>query len=440
MKTKLLDYWDSLRTSLWFIPTLMAIIAIVFAEFLVGFEREFLPDYQKLRTIFYAGDIAGARLLLSSMASSVITVAGVTFSITMVTLTLTTSQFGPRLLRNFMADRTNKSVLGMFVATFIFCLLVLRSIQENQGDIFVPRLAVSTSIVLVVVSFGVLIYFFHHVSTSIHAENVIEWVYSQLQASIDKNFPADQRELPEGDGEHQAGKMDFENKGSVVSAEKSGYLRALNEEMLLRIACENDLTIKVQYRPGNFVIARSPLVSFIPGREIDPETERKIHSAFILGTSRTPEQDVEFSIHQLVEVAVRALSPGINDPYTAISCIDRLGAALCLMNEREFWPPYRYDDQEKLRLILHVVTFKGVIDSSFNQIRQYGKGNVDIYIRILEALYMVALTTKDSQRLEAIRRHGNMVYRASRVEISEKEDQGDIDSRFQALKEHLNAE
>ncbi|MDW7773599.1 MAG: DUF2254 domain-containing protein [Desulfobulbaceae bacterium] len=437
MKIKLLDLWDSIRTSLWFIPFLMAGISIILAQFIISLDKFLILDHREIQSLFYAGGPEGARLLLSSIAGSMITVAGVTFSITMVALTMTTSQFGPRLLRNFMADRVNQVVLGAFIATFIYCLLVLRSIQETGGEVSIPRIAVSLSIVLVLINFGLLIYFFHHVSTSIHADNVIDSVYRQMETAIDKIFPGDRNDT-DREGQQQADTFNFADMAAAIPASVSGYFRALDEDTLLDFARDHDIVIKLHYRPGDYIFAQTPLLSFLPAKEVDPEMESRARTAFVIGSSRSPEQDIEFSIKQLVEVALRALSPGINDPYTAISCIDRLGSALCLINGKHFPSPYRYDDRKKLRLILDMVTYSGILDAAFNQIRQYGRGNVDILIRLMEILHVVSLTTNERERLESVRRHGNMVYRASLEAVPEKDDRGDVDDRYQTLKERLD--
>ncbi len=437
MKAKLFDLWKTVRNSLWFVPSLMAGSAIIFALGMIRLDEVYLVGYSGLRNVLYAGDSQGARLLLSSIAGSMITVAGVTFSITMVALTLTISQFGPRLLSNFMADRVNQIVLGTFIGTFIYCLLVLGTIRESGNEAFVPRLAISISILLVLTNFGILIYFFHHVSTSIHAENVIESVYRQLKKTIEKFFSEDHEGVSVVEGEIRAEWLDFENKGGRIMAPQSGYLRILDEGTLLDFALKHDIVIKIVCRPGYYVFVHTPMVLFLPNKHIEPEKEESLFNAFVLGSSRSLEQDVEYSIFQLVEVAVRALSPGINDPHTAMHCIDRLGAAFCHMNEKNLPTPYRYDDDGRMRLLLEVVTFDGILDAAFNQIRQYGRGNVDINIRLLETLQVIAMTTEDQVRHAAVRRHGEMVYRSCRQTIPEKDDLGDIDGRYQRLMEQL---
>jgi len=336
-----------------------------------------------------------------------------------------------------MADRFNQIVLGAFIATFIYSLIVLRTIQDSGAGIFIPRVAISVSIALVLASFGLLIYFFHHVATSIHPDNVIDSVYHQLVTSINRFFPGEFDNPPEKEEERQEAGLNFDNGASLIRSTKSGYLRFLDEDRLLSLARENDVVIKVHYRPGNFVFAGTPLISVSPGKDFDPDTEDSVQSAFFLGSSRTPENDIEFSIHQFVEVALRALSPGINDPYTAISCIDRLGASLCAMNEKRFPTPSQFDDQGKLRLILNVVDYDGILDAAFNQIRQYGRGNVDINIRLLEILHVAAMTTRDKKRYASIKRHGEMIYRACSEAIPEKDDRKDVDERFKTLLSQL---
>jgi uncharacterized membrane protein len=189
MKTLLLKYWDRLRSSLWFLPAAMACLAVALAVSAVELDKAVADDWLQRLSWIYSGGAEGASLLLGTVAGSMIAIAGTVFSMTLVALSLASSQLGPRLLRNFMRDRSNQVVLGTFVATFVYCLLVLRTIRRADEVAFVPHLAVSIGVLLAIASVGVLIYFIHHISVSIQADQVVARVGRVLEDGIDRLFP-----------------------------------------------------------------------------------------------------------------------------------------------------------------------------------------------------------------------------------------------------------
>jgi uncharacterized membrane protein len=365
-----------------------------------------------------------------------INVAGVVFSITMVALTMASSQFGPRLLRNFMRDPGNQVVLGTFVATFLYCVLVLRTIRSGDDAPFVPYIAVTVAIALALASLGVLIYFIHHTSTAIQVSNIIARVSRELDATIERLFPPQGRPAapaPQRYGQTEELPAEFELQAAAVPASTSGYLQGIDSDTLLLVAQEYDCLLCVQTRPGSFIVQGGTLVLVWPGERLDEPLAECVQAAFILGSERTPTQDVEFCIDQLVEIAIRALSPGINDPFTAITCVDRLGAALCRLAQRPIPSPYRYDEEQQLRIIARPVTFTGVIDAAVNQIRQYGCSSVAVTIRLLETLAVVAAYTHREEDRAALRRQAMMIERGSRAGVPEEWDRQAVQERYQEV-------
>jgi uncharacterized membrane protein len=300
----------------------------------------------------------------------------------------------------------------------------------------VPSISVTFAVVLALANVGILIYFIHHVSTSIQADRVIATVYRELEEHMQRLFPEELghefeksennrvRSQPEEDGYHQT---------NHVAASQSGYLQAIDSRGLFEIARENDFLIYLQNRPGEFIVAGSTLVVVKYTEQLDESLAEQIVDLFIVGAQRTPEQDAEFAIHQLVEVAIRALSPGINDPFTAMACIDRLGSALCYLSNRSFPSPYRYDDEGKLRVIAKPVTFAGITNAAFDQIRQYGRSSVAVTIRLLDALKMIAIHVRHPEQGAAVLRQANMIERASNDALPEAYDREDVQRRYQAL-------
>jgi uncharacterized membrane protein len=384
MKTFLSTWWEKLGTSYWFLPSLIALGAIGLSALTLHIDGTISPQWARNTAWIWAGGAQGARNVLETIASSTITVAGVVFSITIVTLTLASSQFGPRLLRNFMNDRGTQLVLGVFVGTFLYCLLVLRAIRGLDQTTVVPFLSVTCGVAFAVASVGFLIFFIHHISTSIIAENVIGRVAADLMSEIDSLYPEKAR-VP-GTEKNEDVPERFEHRPACLYSRKSGFIQAIAMETLLDLANAHDLLIRLHRRPGGFVAEGALLAEIIPGPEISEDLRRKMHDAIFFGRSRTPTQDIEYSIDQLVEVALRALSPGINDPFTAISCIEWLGAALIRVAGREIPSRWRRNDDGKLRILTDATDFEGIAGAALNQLRQYGKGSVAVTIRLLEVL------------------------------------------------------
>jgi len=436
MRIKLYTFFERLSGSFWFLPSVMVLIAILASQATITFDQTNIPSSSPALSWLYTGSPDGARAVLSTISGSMISVAGVTFSITMVTLSLASSQLGPRLLSNFMRDRGNQIVLGTFISNFIYCLLVLRSIRSLDEVSFVPHLSLSIAIVLAIISLGVLIYFFHHVSTMIQAQNLIANIGKELESSVDRLLSSPtknsryERELRQSDDIPS----EFEGQQVFITSKSSGYLQAIDNDELLEITESNDLILKLLYRPGDFIAKGSDIIAIYPDNG-SQEVEEKVLDTLVLGTSRLRIQDVEFSIDQLVEIALRALSPGINDPFTAIACLDQLGTTLSYIAENKIPSGYHYDSAGNLRIISNAVTFDGIIDAAFNQIRQYAKSDVAVTIRLLEVIAIIIARTSSAERQKILLEQADMVKRGSEKYIPEENDQQDVLERYQLIKD-----
>lgn len=382
----------------------------------------------------YGGGAEGASLLLSTVAASMIAIAGTVFSMTLVVLSLASSQLGPRLLRNFMRDTINQVVLGTFVATFVYCVLVLRTIRRADESAFVPHLSVGVGLLLAMVSLGVLIYFIHHVSVSIQADEVVARVGRELEDGMDQLFPS---HLGRPAAEPAAAArgasslpVAFEHQARPVGAALDGYLQLVDADALMELACEEDLLIRLERRPGHYLVKGRAMAMVWPGDKVTEALAERLNAAFVLGNQRTATQDLEFSFLQLVEIAVRALSPGINDPFTAIACVDRLGSALCHLAQRDMPSPYRVDAQGRLRLVAPGPTFAGVVDASFNQIRQNSRSNPAVGIRMLEAIQQVAAHVRQREDIACLQRHADMIVSGSREGVPEANDLRDVETVY----------
>lgn len=419
MKTKFIQIWDWLRSSFWFVPSLSTVLAIGMAQATLWYDASGKTIPKAIETWLYTGGPEGAQTLLSTIAGSLITVAGVAFSVTIVVLSLTSTQFGPRLLRNFMRDLGNQTVLGAFIATFLYCILVLRTVRLGEESGFVPHLSVTTAVVLSVFDLTLLIYFIHHVSASIQATHVITAVARDLDGVIDQLFPEALGKSASDPGMKERGAAvpnHFGGEAAAVPSERTGYLQAIENETLMALASKHNLLLRLDCRPGDFIIQGDPLAWGWPRERIDAAVAAAIDGAFILGKDRTFTQDLDFGVDQLVEIAVRALSPGINDPFTAMICIDHLGAVLCRLARRSIPSPFRFDREQVLRVIAAPVTFPQTVERAFTPIHHYGKGAPIVVMRILKILRAVgARAVREEDRaavrlqVERIRRENNLL-------------------------------
>jgi uncharacterized membrane protein len=380
----------------------------------------------------YSGSAEGARQLLATVAGSMITVAGVVFSVMIVALSLASSQFGPRLLGNYMRDRGNQIVLGTFIATFVYCLLVLRTVRGEDGGDFVPQLSISGAVLLTLASVAVLIFFLHHAAMSVQAPQIIANVSGELQRSIDTMFP-DELGKPASCDDVLADReisTKFNSDARPVFAKSDGYVQAINNERLLEIATKEELIVEVLRRPGQFTVAGVALARYWPGG--DSELDEQVRGSFILGPRQTSEQDVEFVVNQLVEVAVRALSPGINDPFTAFNCLDHLGAALSRLAGRRIPTSYRRDDKGKLRVIARPVTLPELAENAFGQIRRYGSGKADVLGRMLEVIGLILPQARREEDRTALL-HESMLVRDCAERLADGTDRNFVLERHAAL-------
>jgi uncharacterized membrane protein len=415
------------------VPALMSAAAVVLAIVTLTIDYAIsLPGLARVGGVFAAGP-EGARAVLAAIAGSMVTVASLVFSMTLVTLQLASSQLGPRLIARFMRDRINQVVLGTFIATFLYALLVLQTVTESEPSPFVPHISLVVALVLTLASLGWLVYFIHHVADSIQADTVIAEVAGDLMHALDRLYP--RLAAHEGAVATTAPvPVDLlAAPAAPVPAARGGYVQAIDAEAVLRLARRHDLVIEILRRPGHFVIGGRPLMRAWPAARVSDEVIQAAAGKVVLGPKRTPTQDLEFLIDALVEIALRALSPGINDPRTAMTCIDRLAEALAHFMRIGSRPPLLHDEEGALRLIVHPTTFDGAIDASLNQIRQAADGDVAVLIRLIGVLSELAQSTVTTEQKRAVARHADMVRRACRRSIAEPEDRADVERELRRL-------
>ena len=452
MRARLFKYWERISSGFWFLPTLMAFAAVTLPFITVAIDRAATDRWLSNLGWAYTGGAEGASAVLQTIAGSMITIAGVVFSLTLVALSLASSQFGPRLLRNFMRDTANQVVLGTFVATFLYCLLVLLHIRHPGDGAFVPSLSVTLGVVFALASLWVLIYYIHHVSVSIQADEIIARVSRELYDGIDHLFPAQLGTGgPDADADQGVPALtasadslpacftQFEPDLQAVRSSGDGYLQMIDTESLLNLACTHDVVLRIEHRPGAYVLRDSPLLTVWPAQRCSEALADAVNGVFVLGNQRTSGQDIEFVIEQLVEVAARALSPGVNDPFTAIACVDRLGSALHRLARRSVPSACRRDPEGVLRVWAPATTFAHLVDAAFNQIRQYARSNAAVTLRLLETIAAVAPATRCREQRAALQRQADMLRRGARDGLPEEEDRREAEQRYQTASQRLAA-
>ena len=435
---RLAPFMENARANFWFVPTLMITSSVAMFILTVWIDIKAIGGINQYLPILYASDPNAVRALLGIIAGSMITVTSIAFSITIVSLTMASSQFGPRLMRNFMMDPVTQIVLGIFTSNFVFCILVFCVLSLKAPYEFSPGISLLWALIMTLVSVGFLIHFIHHVAKSIQADAVVDDVYKELEGSIDTFFPPytdDYKWRP------QESTRLLNDEGYEVHYElratASGYVQLIDTNALVKLLSKHDLRLRLDYSAGNYVHKESVFAHVYTKNDTCPLDAHDIEKHFVLGAKRTPIQDPEFAVHQLVEIALRALSPGINDPYTAMVCVDKLGSILCDLSSRQFPSVEKQDENGELRLHCKRLCFKDMGCAAFDQIRQHARDNVSITIRLLVSLKQIAIQAKTQQQYEFIEQQSAMIkQQQSSVYVSEFDAQ-DIDKYLDDIQAYL---
>ncbi len=423
---------EALRTNLWVVPMVEVLVAVALYFATHAIDRAVHEHHLGLPSWLMFGSADAARQILTTLAAAVITVVGVVFSITIVTLTLASTQFGPRMLRNFIRDRGTQVTLGTFVATFVYATLVLISIGPGSGTMtFIPHLSISVSVALVGLSMGVLIYFIHHIAVSIQLPYVIASIAQDLWLAIESETDGDLTQLEAGPSVSELVRR-MDEGGGPVPAPTSGYLQFIRHDSLIALAAEKGAVVRLHRRPGQFVVAGYPIATVWPPAAADG-FRHALRRAHICGPTRTLAQDLSFAVDQLVEIALRALSPAVNDTFTALTCIDWLGDGLCKITAD--WRPRRVlrDSHGYVRVITAEVQYASLVERAFEKIRQASRGMPAVMIRQLEALTKIAEYAHASDQTRVVLAQAEMIRRSSLTSLPEPQDVTDVARQYDRL-------
>ena len=431
-----------LKLNLWLLPAVMALAAVLLATVSVRVDHFVAAEFTDT-DIFLLNTPAGARAVLSTIASSMIAVAGTVFSITMVVLSLTSQQHGPLTLRNFLSDRGNQFVLGMFTSTFIYCLLVLRTVRDDGAEVaFVPYTSGIIALILAIISLAVLIYFIHHVSSSIQATSIVERSNQAINQVIDDYYPdpigvkAAHLDIVTDEENLDAQLNPRSPKTYEIPAKHDGYIQAVDYDRLLALSEDRDLTIKLYHRVGTFVIERSSLGIVCPVEKLDDEFVKAFNKCFTIGRQRTHAQDLAFTMDQLVQMAARALSPAMNDPFTAMMVIDYLGAALARLGSREIHDGY-YHREGKLRLIAEEYSYDHLIRIAFDEIRIGAQENPRVTAYLLDTMAMVIECVTNAERRDALNEYTVLIYEQSKERVETHPNIHEVEHAFYRFRDEV---
>jgi uncharacterized membrane protein len=425
---------ERLRTSLWVIPAGCTLAAALLAFGLIEFDRQTANTDFSLPWTFQGG-AESARAVLSTIAGSMVTVAGTVYSITIVALTLASQQFAPRVLGSFMRDRINQVVLGFFVATFTYCLLVLRAVRGTAPAEFVPGAAVTGGVGLALISLVLLIYFIDYISHGIQVSSIISRIAHETKQQIVELYPDVWRATVAIPDKTPALPADW----APIVARQSGYLQYTDYHALVALAARAGVVLREDHGLGAFITGGTALIFAGPASRLTPELSAQINDAFALGSTPTMQQDVAYGIRQIVDIALKAISPAVNDPTTASNCIDHLGAILVVLAARKYPDPGHYDATGRLRVITHERTFHDLARLAFDQIRHYGAGDHIIVLRMLDAIAHVATVTANPEHRAALAEQLAHIVASAQARITDAVELRAIQEHAQEAQQALRA-
>lgn len=424
---------EAIRTTLWVVPALMVAGAGLLFAVTYGLDRAADAGRIALPGFITSGSPDAARQLLIGIAAAVITVAGVLFSITILVLQLASQQFGPRMLRNFIRDMGTQFSLGAFVATFVYSVLALGAVESAPARDFVPHISITIALLLTLIDLGVVIYFIHHVAATIQLTSVVSGIARDFRSTLD-NLRADlARGRPDVETGPEASELSelVLSIGAPVFANASGFIQSVGHRQLIAIASSSDTVIRLVRRPGHFVLEGQPVAYVVPAHAVLIVAEA-LRRAHIVGSNRTLTQDLTFAIDQLAEVAIRALSPAVNDTFTALNCIDWLGDCLRHAAAQPLPDGIHRDRAGNIRIIEPVVTMERLVKGATDKIRQAGAGLPAVLIRQLENLGKLMRASHIPQHRHIFEHHARLILRTGDETVREESDRADIHAAFEA--------
>ena len=435
MRLTPLELLSRLNASYWFVPLLVTAAGVALALTLLLLDRRLGLGPDAPLALLRPNSAEGARSLLSAVIGAMITALSVTFSVTVVALTVAAQHFGPRVLNTFVSHTSAQVVLGTFMATFVYAVLVLGGITGTGDDAEIPEIAVTGAVLLVIVSVGALIFYVHHVSTSLQIGNLTREIAGDFHHALEWTRHPPERLGPGGDRPHPDAPPDAR---PIVAAE-TGYVQRLDYEALVEAAAARDVVLWMRREPGGFVVSGTPLAVAAPADRCDAALEQDVRHASVMGPDRTLWQDPEFAIKQLVEVALRALSPGVNEPFTATTCIDRLTQALAWIATSPLTASSWCDNGNVPRVYSRPQRFETLLRASHDPIRIFAGPNPAIYARLLDSVSELAFVAGRPEDRQALRQQADVIRRAADAQLTDTDDRAFVAAHYARALDNLPA-
>lgn len=404
--------WDRMKVSFWLAPAVLSLLAILLAWLMYALDR-FIPDeILAASRLILSGDPDQMRGILVTLAATILTTTGVVFTLLTIPLSTVVAQYGSRLLRVFLADRTTQAVLGIFVGTFVYCLAAAFAILPPELEPDAPQLTATFGLFLVVASFGSLVLLVQHMSTMLQAPNIAAAAGNELIDVVSA-------EMPEGIVSQHPGPETLEAliewDAFPVRIEETGYIHYIDPQLVLTLAHGRGLTIRLLFKPGDFV-GRGTVVALVwPATQVNGNLGDQILDSFQIGNQRNPTQDVRYAVNQLVEIAVRAMSPAINDPFTAMTCLDYIGEGLALFLHQGEKNSYYYDLDGRLLLTLEPVHFRDLLNTAFDMLRHCSADNASVLLKMLAVIDGISREAKTTETRDELFRHVSLVLAESQA-------------------------
>ncbi len=438
MPFRLRQLWQPLRESLWFVPLLMVLASLGLAYGLVQFDQSTSANGTRRLPLLFGIDAGGAGGMLNAIAGSMLTVAALTFSLLLAAIAQVSNQYSPRALRNFMRDLVNQFVMGYFVSVFTYCLVVQGTIRAARAVHFVPTTAVLVGLLLALGGVGALIFFIHHVAEALQTGTLVHRIMAETEREIDRLFPLHfgQELHPEARAAAEAWAATSAGWFPVLATE-AGYLQYIDAPGLLAWATRHRTVLRLEVHIGDFVGTGQPLFSVRAGMEraATPQADwpADLLGHVSIGRHRNPGQDVAFGLQQLVDIALKALSPAVNDTTTAIMAIDYLGELTGRLARREFPGALRSDGQH-LRVLVRVYSFAEYVRLAFDLVRENARGNPAVLRRLLRALALAARQVRDPTRRPALHEQAALLLACAQASLRTDYERQEVQALYDELR------
>lgn len=438
--------WDRLKVSFWFAPALMALVAVLLAWAMYWLDTQIPNEALASSRLVLSGTSGEQRSALLSMAGTVLATAGVVFTLLTLPLSTVAAQYGSRLLRVFLGDRTTQFVLSMFVGTFVYCVAAALSIPSADVNHEAPQLTATVGVYLMLATFATLILLVQHISTMLQAPNIAAAAGAELQDVIGAEIS---NQVTSGDGGWDGSETRLspdpvlvpdagaETEGYPVRVRSTGYIQYIDPEIMLTLAQKRNLVIRLLHKPGHFVHAGTVVAQVWPAGPVDEQFDKLIHRAFQVGNGRTPTQDIEYAVNQLTEMAVRAMSPAINDPFTAMTCLDHLGDGLTQFIQQGEKASHYYDRDGRLRLVLAPTTFGELLGAAFDMLRHASCDNASVLLHMLEVIDVIGQAAQAPEARQLLLRHVSLIQAESQVGDLIEQDRQALCRSAEALQKKL---